>query len=60
MPEGKSTGSFRIVRYETGKPEKVEAVKVVTEYLAEEFTIIAFKLLSLESGYTYEVSWTYR
>jgi len=35
-------------------------VKVVTEYLAEEFTIIAFKLLSLKSGYTYEVSWTYR
>ena len=29
-----------------GKPENVEAVKVVTEYLAEEFTIIAFKLLS--------------
>ena len=38
----------------------VEAVQVVTEYLAEEFTIIAVKLLSLKSGYTYEVSWTYR
>ena len=60
MPEGKEYQSFRIVRYETGKPENVEAVKVVTEYLAEEFTIIAFKLLSLKSGYTYEVSWTYR
>ena len=60
MPEGKEYQSFRIIRYETGKPEKVEAVKVVTEYLAEESSIIAFKLLSLESGYTYEVSWTYR
>jgi predicted acylesterase/phospholipase RssA len=60
MPEGKEYRSFRIVRYETAKPENVEAVKVVTEYLAEEFTIIAFKLLSLKSGYTYEVSWTYR
>ena len=60
MPEGKEYQSFRIIRYETGKPETVEAVKVVTEYLAEEFTIIAFKLLSLKSGYTYEVSWTYR
>jgi hypothetical protein len=44
----------------TAKPENVEAVKVATEYLAEEFTIIAFKLLSLKSGYTCEVSWTYR
>ena len=60
MPEGKEYQSFRTIRYETGKPENVEAVKVVTEYLAEEFTIIAFKLLSLKSGYTYEVSWTYR
>ena len=60
MPEGKEYQSFRIIRYETGKPENAEAVKVVTEYLAEEFTIIAFKLLSLKSGYTYEVSWTYR
>jgi predicted acylesterase/phospholipase RssA len=60
MPEGKQYESFRIVRYPTGKPEKVEAVKVVTEYLAQEFTIIAFKLLSLDAGYSYEVSWTYR
>jgi hypothetical protein len=60
MPERKQYESFRIVRYKTGKPENVEAVRVVTEYLAEEFTIIAFKLLSLDSGYSYEVSWTYR
>jgi hypothetical protein len=60
MPEGREYQSFRIIRYETGKPETVEAVKVVTEYLAEDLTIIAFKLLSLKSGYSYEVSWTYR
>jgi hypothetical protein len=60
MPEGREYQGFHIVRYETAKPGKVEAVKVVTEYLAENFTIIAFKLLSLESGYNYEVSWTYR
>jgi hypothetical protein len=52
--------SFRIIRYKTGKPEEVEAVKVVTEYLAEDFTILAFKLLSLKPGYTYEVSWSYQ
>jgi predicted acylesterase/phospholipase RssA len=60
MPDGKEYESFRIIRYQTGKSENAEAVKVVTEYLAEEFTIIAFKLLSLKAGYTYEVSWTYR
>jgi hypothetical protein len=60
MPEGKQYNAFHIVRYETSKPENVEAVKLVTEYLAEEFTIIAFKLLSLKAGYTYEVSWTYQ
>jgi hypothetical protein len=36
----------------------VEAVRLVTEYLAQEFTIIAFKLLSLDAGYSYELSWT--
>ena len=35
MPEGKEYQSFRMIRYETGKPETVEAVKIVTEYLAE-------------------------
>jgi predicted acylesterase/phospholipase RssA len=60
MPEGRKYQSFRIVRYETGKPDTVEAVKLVTEYLAEDFTIIAFKLLSLKSGHSYEVSWTYQ
>jgi hypothetical protein len=60
MPEGKEYQSFGIIRYETGKPEKAETVKLVTEYLADDFTIIAFKLLSLKAGYTYEVSWTYR
>jgi hypothetical protein len=60
MPEGKRYDAFRIVRYETRKPDVVEPVKVVTEYLAEDFTIIAFKLLSLKAGCSYEVSWTYR
>jgi hypothetical protein len=60
MPEGREYGGFRIIRYQTGKPDEVEAVKVVTEYLAEDFTILAFKLVSLKPGYTYEVSWAYR
>jgi predicted acylesterase/phospholipase RssA len=60
MPDGSEYRDFRIVRYETEKPDKVEAVKVVSEYLPDDYTILAFKLLSLKAGYTYKVSWTYK
>jgi hypothetical protein len=60
MPEGREYRDFRIVRHKRGAPKMVEAVRVVTEYLATDYTIIAFKLLSLKSGYTYEVSWVYK
>jgi hypothetical protein len=60
MPEGKEYQNFHIIRHETGKPEKAESVKVVTEYLADDFTILAFKLMSLKPGYTYEVNWAYK
>jgi hypothetical protein len=52
--------SSRIIRCDAGKAEKAEAPKTVTKYLADDLTIIAFKLLSLKSGYNYVVSWTYR
>ena len=60
MPQGKEYSNYRIIRYETGKREKVEEVNVVTEYLANDYTILAFKLLSLKGGYTYEVGWYYK
>jgi hypothetical protein len=60
MPQGKEYKNYRILRYETGKPEKVESVKIVTEYLADDYTILAFKLLSVKASYTYEVSWFYK
>lgn len=60
MPQGKEYKSYRIIRHLTDKPSSVEKVRIVTEYLAEDFTILAFKLLSLKAGYTYEVGWTYR
>ena len=49
-----------MIRYETGKPEATENVKLVTEYLADDSTILAFKLLALKPGYTYEITWFYR
>jgi len=59
VPKGKEYRNFRVVRYKTDKPDKVEPVKIVTEYLAKDYTILAYKLLSVDAGYTYEVTWYY-
>jgi len=60
MPRDKEYRTFRISRHQTGKPETAETVRVVTEYLAEDSTILAFRLLALKPGWTYEVSWVYK
>jgi hypothetical protein len=60
MPRGREYREFRIRRSETDKPEKAETVRPVTEYLADDYTILAFKLLALKPGWTYEVTWVYR
>jgi predicted acylesterase/phospholipase RssA len=60
MPRGREYKNWRILRYPTGKPENVEVVKVVTEYLAEDYTVLAYKLLAAKAGYTYEVTWFYK
>jgi predicted acylesterase/phospholipase RssA len=60
LPEGKEYRNYQLIRYETGKPAVAENVKVVTQYLAEDNTVLAFKLLSLKAGYTYEITWFYR
>ena len=60
LPPGKEYRDYQMVRYKTGQPETTENVKVVTEYVADDFTILAFKLLSLKPGYTYEISWSYQ
>ena len=60
LPEGKRFRDYRLIRYETGKPESAEEVKVVTRYLAQDYSILAFKLLALKPGYTYELTWFYQ
>ncbi len=60
MPHGYEYQHFRISRHEADKPEKTEAVRPVTEYVPEDSTILAFKLLSLKAGTTYELSWNYK
>ncbi len=60
MPKGKAYRNFHIIRYRTGEPDRVEEVQIVTKYLAEDSTILAYKLLSVDGGYTYEVTWHYK
>ena len=60
LPKGRQYRNFQLIRYKTGQPEAAENVKAVTEYLADDYTILAFKLLSLEAGYTYEITWFYQ
>jgi hypothetical protein len=60
MPRGREYRDFRITRHETEKPGKTETVRVVTEYLADDYTILTFKLLALKPGWRYQVSWLYK
>lgn len=60
MPEGREYSSYQITRYRTGHPELPENVRLLTEFLAEDRSILAFKLLMPDPGYTYEVTWFYR
>jgi predicted acylesterase/phospholipase RssA len=60
MPRGREYRSFNISRQQNGKPETSEAFRPVTEYLADDYTILAFKLVSLGAGYTYQVRWVYK
>ena len=60
LPQGRRFHDYRLVRYKTGKPETAEDVYVVTQYLARDHSILAFKLLALPAGYTYDLTWFYR
>jgi predicted acylesterase/phospholipase RssA len=60
MPEHEEYTDFRILRHKTDEPEKLEPFKPVTEYLAEDYSILAFKLVGLKHGYTYNVIWNYK
>jgi predicted acylesterase/phospholipase RssA len=60
MPEGREYKRHRLVRYETGKPETMEPFKFATEYLQKNYKILAFKLLALKPGFTYELTWYYK
>jgi predicted acylesterase/phospholipase RssA len=60
LPRGREYRSFEIVRYETGKDATAEVVKGFTEYLADDSSVIAYKIASVKAGYTFEVTWLYK
>jgi hypothetical protein len=60
LPSGREYRNFEILRYEAGKPATAEIVKGFTEYLADDSSIIAYKMASVQAGYTFEVTWFYK
>jgi hypothetical protein len=60
MPRGQEYTDFRVTRYEVAKPKDSQPVNPVTRYMASDSSLLAFKLLSLDAGYNYEVSWNYK
>jgi hypothetical protein len=59
MPEGKEYKDFKVIgRNRTSG--NVERVNLVTEYLADDYSVVAFKRLALKAAYKYEVVWMYK
>ena len=60
MPRDKEYRSFRVLEYPTGEPAKSKPIRIVSEFLSEDSTILAYKLLAVKGGYTHEVEWFYK
>ena len=60
LPRGREYRRFQIHRYEMDKPGTAEVVKEFTEILADDSSIIAYKMASVKAGYMYEVTWFYK
>ena len=60
LPRGKEYRSYQILRYETGEPRTAEVVRGLTDYMADDSSIIAYKMASVKAGYMYEVTWFYK
>jgi predicted acylesterase/phospholipase RssA len=60
MPAGKEYVTFKVFQFEVGKPETIEQVTPVSEFLAQDYTVIGYKLLMLKAGISHEVQWSYK
>ncbi len=60
LPEGRAYRSFDLIRYKVDEPCSVETVEPTHRFTSEDQTMIAFGLLAVKPGYTYECRWTFR
>jgi hypothetical protein len=60
MPSGREYVSFRVFQLEVGKPETIEQITPVTEFLARDYTVIGYKLLLLKASTGHQVQWSYK
>ncbi|WP_162820747.1 patatin-like phospholipase family protein [Microvirga calopogonii] len=60
LPRGREYRTFQLIRYPTAGRQPVESVTPVTEFRSNDFTILAFRLLALKAGYSYDLTWFYR
>ncbi len=60
MPKDREYKHYRYTYYKRNQPETAKDGTFTTEYLSSDFSILAFKLLSLEPGYDHEVYWDYK
>ena len=60
MPKGHDYKNYRYIYYKKGQPDTAKDGLFATEYLAKDSTVLAFKILSLDSGYDHEIFWDYK
>lgn len=60
MPKGRDFKRYRYVFYKKGEPGTAKEGVFTTEYLSDDSTVLAFKILSLEPGYDHEIFWDYK
>lgn len=59
MPKGYRYKDYHYVYYKRDHPETAIQGKFFTQYLADDSTVLAFKLLSLDPGHDHEILWNY-
>lgn len=60
MPKGRDYKNYRYIYYKKDEPDSAKDGLFATEYLSQDSTILAFRILSLEPGYEHEIFWNYK
>jgi predicted acylesterase/phospholipase RssA len=60
LPEGKQYENFELLRFQNGKEKVLERVTPAYEFETLEGRVLAFGLLNVEPGFTYEARWEHR